>query len=184
MTYLEAGKIIEECGGVAVTIHARTKEQGFSGPADWSIIKKLKVHIGIPVIGNGNVFEPQDAKRMFDETGCDAVMVGRAAICNPWIFRRIKRLLDAGDYLPEADSSEKIDLAIRHFDMAINLYGLPRAVFMMRSIFCNYLRGLRGNAEIRTIINRLLQPAEIKEVLITYKDNLENENQVQASQLK
>jgi tRNA-dihydrouridine synthase B len=169
--------IIEEAGAAAVTIHPRTREQGFSGRADWSVIKKLKENVNIPVIGNGDISDPLDARRMFDETGCDAVMVGRGSICNPWIFKRIKCYLKTGRILPEPSCGEKIDLALIHFEMAIEHYGLPRAVFMMRSQFCWYLRGLQGSAEIRREINRLLSPSEIKELLAKYRDSLEDQFQ-------
>ncbi len=177
LTYLRAGMVIEEAGAAAVTIHPRTKEQGFSGRADWSVIKRLKEKINIPVIGNGDISDPQDAGRMFDETGCDAVMVGRGSICNPWIFKRIKYHLETGQILPEPSCGERIDLALVHFEMAIEHYGLPRAVFMMRSQFCWYLRGLQGSAEIRREINRLLSPSEIKKLLAKYRDGLEDQFQ-------
>jgi tRNA-dihydrouridine synthase B len=176
LTYIQAGGIIEQAGAAAVTIHPRTREQGFSGRADWSVIKRLKEKVNIPVIGNGDIVDPQDARKMYDDTGCDAVMVGRGSICNPWIFKRIKYHLETGLIPPEPSCRERIDVALIHFEMAIEHYGLPRAVFMMRGQFCRYLRGLRGNAEIRAEINRLLDPSEIKALLTKYGDGLESEN--------
>ncbi len=182
LTYLEAGKIIEDAGAAAVTIHPRTKAQGFSGQADWSVIKNLKESVRIPVIGNGDIFSPVDAAKMLDETGCDAVMIGRGAICNPWIFNRIKHYLATGQILPEPTAHEKIDLALEHLDMAIKYYGQPHAIFRMRSQFCWYLRGLHRSAEIRAMINRILSPDEIKSLLKNYADSLDRESQLEVSQ--
>jgi tRNA-dihydrouridine synthase B len=183
LTYLQAGKIIEQAGGAAITIHPRTKEQGFSGQADWSIIKSLKENVNIPVIGNGDISNPEDPGRMFEETGCDAVMVGRGAICNPWIFKRIKHHLETGQILLEPSPGERIDLALKHLEMAIEYYGSSRAVYMMRGQLSHYLRGLQGNAEIKKEINRLLHPSEMRELLINYKDSLESQNQFELSHL-
>ncbi len=176
LTYIEAGKIIEDCGATAITLHPRTKVQGFSGKSEWSMITELKQAVKIPVIGNGDILEPEDAARMFDETGCDAVMIGRAAMGNPWIFSRTKHYLSTGQILPEPSTTDKIDLAIRHYDMMIDYYGLPAAVYKMRSQICYYLRGLPGNAEIKPVIMRLLAPDDIKDALRRYRDSLESIN--------
>jgi tRNA-dihydrouridine synthase B len=181
LTYLEAGKVIEQAGAAAIIIHPRTKAQAFSGQADWEIIRELKANLSIKVIGNGDIAGPEDAKLMFDTTGCDAVMIGRGAIGNPWIFNRIKQYLSTGEIPPEPSAGERIELAISHLDMAIEFYGLPHAVFRMRGQFCYYLRGLRGSSEIRASINRFISPDEIKELLLNYINKLSSENQFQAT---
>lgn len=172
LTYIEAGKIIEDCGAAAITLHPRTKVQGFSGKSEWKMITELKQAVKIPVIGNGDISTPEDAARMFAETECDAVMIGRAAMGNPWIFSRTKHYLTTGQILPEPGAANKIDMALKHYDMMIEYYGLPSAVFKMRSQFCYYLRGLPGSAEIKPIIMRLLSPDEIKDTLLKYRDTL------------
>ena len=173
LTYLNAGKIIEDCGAAAITLHARTKAQGYSGKADWKMIAQLKNAVKIPVIGNGDISEPADARRMFDETGCDCVMVGRAALGNPWIFSRIKHHLNTGKIAPEPSVSERIEVAIRHYDSMIAHYGLPGAIYKMRAHICWYLRGLPASAELKTAIIRLLSLSEIKDALYRYRDSLE-----------
>jgi tRNA-dihydrouridine synthase B len=171
LIFLQAGEIVENAGAAAVTIHPRTKIQGFSGTADWSRIKELKARLSIPVIGNGDINSPEDAKRMFDETGCDSIMIGRAAVGNPWIFKQVKGYLENGQLLPKPEPHEKIELALRHFDMMVEYYGLPRAIFKMRSQLCWYLRGLPKSSEIKTAINKLLSPSQIKDLLYSYRDS-------------
>jgi nifR3 family TIM-barrel protein len=174
LVYLKAGKIAEDCGASAIAFHPRTKEQYFGGAADWSQIARLKENLRIPVIGNGDVYSPEDAKRMFDETGCDAVMIGRGAMGNPWIFSRTKHYLDTGELLPEPPWRQRIEMALEHLDMMIAYYGMPRGVFRMRSQFCHYLRGFPGSAPIREAVNRLLSVDEIRALLRGYVDRLES----------
>jgi len=173
--HIDAGRIIEDCGAAAVTLHPRSKAQGFSGRADWNKIAELKQNVKIPVIGNGDIFRPEDAARMFSETGCDAIMVGRGAVGNPWLFGRIKRFLVNGEYQPEPKAGEKIELLIKHLESTIAFYGLPRAIFKMRGQYPWYLRGLPGNSEVKSSLNRISSPVEIKETLLAYRAALESE---------
>jgi nifR3 family TIM-barrel protein len=173
--HIEAGRIIEDCGAAAVTLHPRSKTQGFSGRADWNKIAELKESVKIPVIGNGDIFLPEDAARMFSETGCDAIMVGRGAVGNPWLFGRIKRFLVSRECLPEPKARERIELLIKHLDNTIAFYGLPGAIFKMRGQYPWYLRGLTGNSEVRSSLNRISSPFDIKETLIAYLSALETE---------
>ena len=111
---VEIAKIAEANGAAAVAVHGRTREQYYSGKADWDIIKQVKAAVNIPVIGNGDVFTPQDAKNLLEYTGCDAIMVGRGAQGNPWIFQRILHYLKTGELLPEPTAEERVEKALRH----------------------------------------------------------------------
>ena len=181
LTYIEAGRIAEDCGVAAITLHPRTKTQGFSGKSEWSMIAELKQALKIPVIGNGDIFTPQDAAALFEQTGCDAVMIGRGAMGNPWIFSRTKQLIHAGMLTPEPSAADKINFAIRLYDMMIEFYGLPGAIYKMRSQLCYYLKGLPGSSEIKPIMMRLLSIEDIKETLYRYRDSLETANDIKIS---
>ena len=120
---VEIAKIAEECGISALAIHGRTREQFYSGKADWDIISEIKQAINIPVIGNGDVFEVQDAVNMLEKTKCDAIMIGRGSQGNPWIFKRINHYMKTGEVLPEPTLEEKITTAIRHMNLAVAEHG-------------------------------------------------------------
>jgi nifR3 family TIM-barrel protein len=168
LVYLEAGKICQDCGVAAVTLHPRTRAQGFSGDADWAQIAELKNILEIPVIGNGDIRNVVDAKKMFDLTGCDGIMLGRASIGNPWIFKRIKDYLKTGEVPPEPSISERVALAMEHFDMTLAEFGTPRGIYKMRSRFAWYLKGFPGASTVRAKINRTKEVGEIKELLLNY----------------
>ena len=172
LVYIEAGKIAESCGAAAVTLHPRTKAQGFSGKADWSHIAELKRELKIPVIGNGDIREVVDAERMFNQTGCDGIMLGRASIGNPWIFQRIKNYLSTGVIPPEPTVTERINLALEHFEMTLNEFGTPRGIYKMRSRFAWYLKGLPGASFIKTKINKSLSKDEIRDTLEFFIEEL------------
>jgi tRNA-dihydrouridine synthase B len=173
--YLEAGRIAENCGAAAVTLHPRSRTQGFDGKADWSQISKLKQALKIPVIGNGDISSPEDARRMFDQTGCDAIMIGRASIGNPWIFRNIKEFLKTGIVPPPPTARQRIELALEHLKMNIDYYGLPSGVYRMRSRFCWYVKGLPEASRIRGKLVSLESPAEIEDLLYKYLDEIEEQ---------
>jgi len=172
LTYLEAGKIAEDCGAAAVTLHPRTRAQGFSGKADWTQIAELKNEIKIPVIGNGDIKDVADAKLMFDLTGCDGIMLGRVSIGNPWIFRRIKEYLKTGEIPPEPPIAERLDLALKHFDMTLDEFGIPHGIFKMRSRFSWYLKGMPGASTIKGRINRSQSAEEIRCLINSYVEEL------------
>jgi len=132
---VEIAKIAEANGASAVAVHGRTREQYYSGKADWDIIKQVKAAVNIPVIGNGDVFTPQDAKNLLEHTGCDAIMVGRGAQGNPWIFKRILHYLQTGVLLPEPTAEERVEKALRHAQMLIDYKGEYIGVREMRSIW-------------------------------------------------
>jgi len=168
LVFEEAGKIAEDCGVAAVTLHPRTKIQGFSGKADWSHIRRLKEKLKIPVIGNGDILAPQDAFDMFEQTGCDAVMIGRGSLGNPWIFKRIKDFRETGIMPPQPSPRDKIKMALQHFESTLEYYGLPRGIYIMRSRFAWYIRGLPEASKMRARINMLESPGEIRTLLLQY----------------
>lgn len=172
LTYLKAGKIAEDCGAAAVTLHPRTRAQSFAGKADWSQIAQLKNELKIPVIGNGDIKNVTDVKLMFDQTGCDGVMLGRVSIGNPWIFQRVKEYLKTGNVPLEPTFTERINLALEHFDMTLDEFGMPHAIYKMRSRFAWYLKGMPGASVIRARINRSRSVEEIKEIVLNFSHDL------------
>ncbi|QVY61672.1 tRNA dihydrouridine synthase DusB [Cytobacillus gottheilii] len=144
---------IERAGGKAVSLHGRTRVQMYEGTANWDIIREVKQSIGIPLIGNGDVKTPHDAKRMLDETGCDGVMIGRAALGNPWMIYQTVKYLDSGELIDEPSVREKMDVCILHLDRLVALKGEHIAVREMRKHTAWYLKGIRGNARFRNAVN-------------------------------
>ncbi|HZG71737.1 MAG TPA: tRNA dihydrouridine synthase DusB [Chondromyces sp.] len=150
---VENARAVERAGGQAVAVHGRTRVQMYEGQANWDIIKEVKQSVNIPVIGNGDVVTPQDAKRMLDETGVDGVMIGRAALGNPWMIYQTVKYLETGELIGEPTPREKIDVCILHLDRLINLKNENIAVREMRKHAAWYLKGIRGNGLVRKAIN-------------------------------
>ena len=165
---VEIAKIAEECGISALAIHGRTREQFYSGKADWDIIAEIKQAINIPVIGNGDVFEVEDAVNMLEKTKCDAIMIGRGAQGNPWIFNRINHYMKTGKILPEPTLEEKITTAIRHMNLAVAEHGDYVAVREMRKHIGWYLKGLKNSAKYRDQINKITDYKEVIAILEEY----------------
>ena len=165
---VEIAKIAEECGISALAIHGRTREQFYSGKADWDIIAEIKQAINIPVIGNGDVFEVQDAVNMLEKTKCDAIMIGRGAQGNPWIFNRINHYMKTGEILPEPTLEEKITTAINHMNLAVAEHGDYVAVREMRKHIGWYLKGLKNSAKYRDQINKITDYKEVIAMLEEY----------------
>jgi len=159
---LEIATRIERAGARAIAVHARTRNQGYRGRADWSWIARVKQEIGIPVIGNGDVRDELDAQRMFAETGCDAVMIGRAAIGNPWLFRAARHYLIHGRRLPAPSLDERFHTLAEHLRDAVVEKGERLAVIEMRKHYRGYLRGLHGAARLRAT---LMEPQTCADVL-------------------
>lgn len=157
---------VAEAGASAVAVHGRTRDQFYSGKADWDIIKQVKESVGIPVIGNGDIWSPQDALRMMEKTGCDGVMVGRAAMGNPWLFREIVHFLSNQEELPQPTAEERINIALRHLALMVESKGEQIAVFEMRKHAAWYTKGIRGAARIRGTINSCTSRTEIEQVLL------------------
>ena len=147
--FLEVGKIAEKAGVSAITLHARSRTKGFSGKAQWDSIKELKSSINIPVIGNGDIRTPEDAVKMFEETGCDLVMIGRAAMCNPFIFKEINTYFETGKTINPPTIEEKIDLCLTHAWLMIEEFGMDRGLIMMRRYLAWYIKGFPGVSNIR-----------------------------------
>ncbi|SHH42288.1 tRNA-U20-dihydrouridine synthase [Caloranaerobacter azorensis DSM 13643] len=169
---VEIAKIIEEEGASLVVIHGRTREQFYSGKANWDIIREVKNNVSIPVVGNGDIFIPEDAKRMIDYTGCDGVMIGRGSQGNPWIFKRIVALIEDGEEIPPPTNREKIDMAIKHLELLIKLKGEKIAVREMRKHIGWYIKGMPKAADMRRRINTIDNKDEIIDVLNKYLENL------------
>ena len=162
---VEIAKIAESCGVAAVAVHGRTREQYYSGKADWDIIKAVKEAVKIPVIGNGDIFSPQDAKAMKEYTGCDGLMVGRAARGNPWIFKEINEYLKTG-IVPEKPSAEEVkNMILKHASMLIEYKGEYTAVREMRKHIAWYTQGLPHSAELRRRCNEIVSWESLKEVI-------------------
>lgn len=162
---VEIARIAEACGASAVAVHGRTREQYYSGKADWSIIKQVKQSISIPVIGNGDVTGPREARRLFEETGCDAIMVGRGAQGNPWIFKQILKYLEEGELIPEPSAQEKIETIIRHMNMLNEHKGERTGILEMRSHIAWYIKGMRDAAYTKQKIFTMNDKKEIISLL-------------------
>lgn len=161
---IEIAKIAEEEGISAITIHGRTRDMFYSGEADWGFIRELKESISLPVIGNGDIFSPQDALDILKHTQCDGIAIGRGAQGNPWIFKRINNVLEGkGDILPTVE--EKISICIRHLNLVCEIKGEKTGVKEMRKHSAWYLKGLKNSNEIKNKINNIESKEKLKELL-------------------
>lgn len=165
---VEVAKAVEAAGAVAVSVHGRTAAQLYSGYADWSIIRAVKEAVQIPVIGNGDVTNPQTALSMLNETGCDGVMVGRSALGNPWIFREIAHFLATGQSLEAPSAEQRIAVAIRHLHLLVEFKGEETGVKEMRKHAGWYTKGLPGCTELRDIVNTQTTLAGMEDTLASY----------------
>ena len=165
---VEIARRAEQAGVSAIAVHARTREQFYAGKADWSIIREVKQAVKVPVIGNGDVRTVQDAERLLQETGCDGVMVGRAACGNVWIFRQIATYLKEGRLTPSPSFAEKAATLLRHLDMLTELKGTHIAIREMRRHAVCYVKGLPKSAELRTHFNQAMERSDFEHILDEY----------------
>lgn len=165
---VENARAVEQAGGAAVSMHGRTRVQMYEGQANWDIIREVKQSLEIPLIGNGDVKTPQDAKRMLDETGVDGVMIGRAALGNPWMIYQTVKYLETGELTGEPTVEEKIEVCKLHLDRLIALKGEDVAVREMRKHVAWYLKGISGSGKIRSAVNECSKREEVVALL----DNL------------
>jgi tRNA-dihydrouridine synthase B len=165
-------KIAESSGVDAIAIHPRTAKQGFSGHCDWAIIAELKKQVNIPVIGNGDIFCADDAIAMLAQTRCDAVMIGRMAIGNPWIFSHVLARL-RGEAEPAVDLESRFEIMTRYLQESVNYFGEEIACRMMRSRLCWFAKGLRNSSQFRKSINHISTEIEALQRIEDYKESLQ-----------
>jgi nifR3 family TIM-barrel protein len=170
---VEVAKICEAAGAKAIAIHARTRSQGYSGHANWDIIKQVKEAVSIPVIGNGDVTTPELAKKMLDETGCDAVMIGRGVLGNPWLIKDCVDYLEKGVINPPVSADEKIKMLKRHFDMLVEDKGEKVALMEIRTHALWYIKGLPGAASVKNEICKSKSKDEMFSILDDYINKIQ-----------
>jgi tRNA-dihydrouridine synthase B len=168
--FVEVGKMAEKIGVAALTLHARSRTENYSRKADWNKIALLKKEVSIPVIGNGDVFTPQDAADMLQQTHCDAVMIGRGAMKNPAVFKRMKAYLNEGKLLPETSVQDQIEMALTHARLVVDQYGQRLGSLKMRKHLAWYSKGFSGGTELRRRLKHVESYADIKSLLGAYLD--------------
>ena len=162
---VEMAKLLEDAGAAAIAVHGRTREQYYAGEADWDIIRQVKEAVSVPVLGNGDITKPEDAKRMMEETGCDGVMIGRAARGNPWIFSDMLAYEETGTYPGKPDVRGMIEMMKRHAKLMVDCKGEFIAIREMRKHTSWYTSGLHNSANLRRLINEAQTLAELESLL-------------------
>jgi len=165
---LDICRRLEQAGVRMIAVHARTRSQGYGVPADWSWIRRVKERSTVPIIGNGDIRTPQDASRMLTETGCDGLMIGHAAMGNPWIFKEIRHFLSTGELLPPPPLSERVSVLLGHLRQAVEVKGERRAVIEMRKHYKGYLTALRGVSKVRIALMEQLEFSAVADILHQY----------------
>ena len=171
---VEVAKICEENGASAIAIHARTRTQGYSGHANWNIIKEVKENVSIPVIGNGDILSCYDAKKMLDETKCDAVMIGRGVLGNPWLIKECVEYLKDGTLPKKVSYQQKIDMMKYHYELLVKDKGEKVASLEIRTFVLYYLKGLPGSKEVKDKICKTKSAKEMFNIIDDYNQQLKN----------
>ncbi len=168
----DTARRLEDCGVKSIALHARTRAQGFAGRADWDVIGEVKQAVSIPVIGNGDVIQPEESRRMLDQTGCDAVMIGRGSMGNPWIFSRTLAYLETGEVPAPPDVFTRIETALLHLEYMVEDKGSEVAAREIRKHLPGYLKGERDAHRVRNEIHQTKNAEEMRDVLLRYADEL------------
>ena len=169
---VEIAERLQDVGVAALTIHCRTRKMGHRGDPDWSWINRVKEKVSIPIVLNGGVFTAEDAKRAFDETNADAVMIARGAIGNPWVFTEAKELISTGSIITQTDEEKRIKTALRHLQISIEIKGERRAVIENRKFYTGYLKGLHHSSRIRNELMNYTDYASVENCLMKYLEEL------------
>lgn len=165
-------KTCEKAGASAIAVHPRTRSQGYSGKADWNIIKEVKDAVNIPVIGNGDILSAKDAKQMIDETGCDAVMIGRGVLGNPYLIKQVVRYLEDGTLLPDQSPTERMKTCLKHFNYLLEIKPEKVAILEMRTHAAWYLKGLPNGVKIKKMLYELKTKEEFINTITEYMEKL------------
>ena len=171
---VEVAKVIEEAGASAITVHGRTRAQGYSGNADWNIIKQVKEMVSIPVIGNGDVTSAEKAKEMLDFTGCDAVMIGRGVLGNPWLIKECVSYLDSGIIPPKPSAREEIEMLKRHYQLLVDSTSEKQAILEIRTHALWYIKGMPKSAYIKNEICKTKNSEDLFKILNDYLGDLDD----------
>ena len=171
---VEVAKICEKAGASAITVHPRTRSQLYSGKADLDIIKKVKEAVSIPVIGNGDIIDIESAKHMLEYTNCDAIMIGRGVLGNPWLIKEIDTYLKTGKTIDKPTYEERLDMCYKHLDYLLKIKNERVAVLEMRSHIAWYIKGMPYHKEIKNLIFKAQNKEEIAEILDNYRKKLYN----------
>ncbi len=172
---VEIAQLCEKAGARAIAVHARTRKQMYSGKADWTYIKQIKEAVQIPVIGNGDITTPEDAKRMLEETGCDAVMIGRGVLGNPWLVEQIVDYLETGSYNQGITMDDKLERMINHMERLIALKGEKVALLEMRNHGPWYVKGLQGASTLRKELAQVKTKQDLLDIVLLYREYVKKE---------